>query len=230
MHMPDESASFVQQPLPASLAGALIWRLGLSHLFLWMTLYAIVLAANRFLFFPGSGSLGSSAWVILESIEGGITLTIVVLWLVRCIKSGARTLWPGEWLLLLSGIRDIGFLCLVAAFPGALEAIRLAYFLVFTICAIPAVRVNIPRRWRIFFCLVVAVNVPLGVAMVMLPLDEAWYAYWELTLITCLMSIVVADRRSPDRWPFSHWLGPLVWIWSSTLHLTGYAMRMHFGF
>ncbi len=202
-------------------------RLGLSHLFLWMTCCAIYLAAVGEMSKQEPGVIGL-AIVSMTAVGYGVALAGLLIFLSRRIRRVRWPIEPGEWLLTALGGKLISELAMhrwlvpdYVRSPGGVAAAITCCLLV-----LPILSRHVAKPWKAYFCLVLLFFVKplIDYCLVLLdlhanlasPISAAvaeWIQYRWLILPLLAAIVCVYDHRHRLLRGWLHWagLGTLVW-------------------
>jgi len=203
-------------------------RLGIIHFLVWTACVAVYLGTTRDLWLRESMPLALQVHWAARSFAAGAALGGVLLWISRRLRGIAFPACPGEYLLLAMGLTTalyLGFLVLPLirmlvgvqdpawneAFWRIVPLVANGVYIV--LLAWAAVRVKTPR-WRLLF---------IGWALSAFPYLFLPFIPYFLTRMCqfatlavdgCLVVVVLIDVARGIRYPWTHWLGVAVRLWS----------------
>jgi hypothetical protein len=204
-------------------------RMGIKHLMLWTLCTAVYMAlvATCFRLHPAAGP-NRLPYVQLSyavsAIGAGGSLLGGLLFVVRRVRGLAFPRHPGEFLLITLAAEQL--------FDLAMQFIPvefLARYELFGICGelpllsaalillIPARRPSTPRIWRIYLYAVIAAKV--GSLLIVVVVATPWYGYCctaiVLAPVLLLVPVLLLSRRIEERYPWTHWFGAGMFLWST---------------
>lgn len=249
---PDNVSPFAEEPIVAEAVAVEPQepRLSIMHLLVWTACVAVyfsfmrtVSESGRAQFFSGPG-----VFPVLYGLGMGTALAGLVLLVSRRWRGFPLAKYPGEYLLLLSGVHlvfsvvmpvmEVLIIPVVTALWPFTQYVSLAGYLALLLARAPilllaAIRVK-ARRWRVFFVIaVIALAMQLfefafhllgslfglrGVAY--LPrLVGNILRHAPLVATVALMVIVLMDLYERKHYPWQHWLGVGLRFWISAFTL-----------
>jgi hypothetical protein len=207
-------------------------RLGIIHFLVWMACAAVYLGMNRVwgarVVACGLQDPEEMVFVGLKGIGAAAALGGLALWAARRSRDWRFPRYPGEYLLVVLGVSAL--LSLVV-FVTSLAFDPSNSFTVFFLSNVSSVLSPIPAlllvwaavfvkvpRWRwLFYVSAASQLLPAlgssGIAFRCFHLHEfVFYAVWAWLAV-----VVISDHLRSLRYPWTHWLGVAVYLWSGAV-------------
>jgi len=212
-------------------------RLGIMHLIVWVTCVAVYFSFVRTIAQSGQDLFGSDSRVfpVLYGLGSGTALAGLTLLVSRRLRGFPLAKYPGEYLLLSSGVTMLFATAVHVMFvftQGPLaEWLRLAVSMAFYIAdglvlLMATVRVKV-RRWRVLFVTAII----MFTIQVLLPWTRLFGVDWVAIASSQLVSqsitgllvvVVLADLSKREQYPWQHWLGVGLWLWFGAVYFASY--------
>ena len=222
-------------------------QIGIAHLLVWTACVAVYLGLVRtwagwLESFNPFGGTYSTIKTVLGSLAYGAAVGGLVLWIARRARGLAFPKHPGEYLLVVTGLRltlhvSHVFLALwirhsapdptSTALP---RAMAIGFPVLYSLLVLWPVLALKNRRWRGFFVALLAVQVlrALTFMPILVHFGQRLYilftlavgpAVLDIAADAILIVIVFRDHRQRIRYPWTHWLGVAVRLWLAFVKL-----------
>lgn len=173
--------------------------LGIVHLMLWVTCWAVYSSLMRTLNW-NELSAAAAVVVVVVGFQATLAWSVLAIFVVRRLRGVEWAIEPGEWLGAVSGIEAALWV------SGEESGMGLGTANVLCGCILAALVINatMPLRWKLAMAVMAACHA-LGF---LAPFDARLWAV-RVVIVVAITIIAVRDRHLRRGW--LHWIGLLAW-------------------